>query len=231
MGTRCSMSLPHVWFWCAAPGGATSGSGVARKKFIAVAGNIGAGKTELTSFLCRKYGLTPYFEPNDRNPYLADFYKDMKTWAFRSQIFFLTHKFRLHRELELQPGTVLQDRTIYEDAEIFARNLHRQRFIDRRDWQTYRELYETIAQALSPPDLMIYLRCPVQTLKERIRLRGRAMEKDIPTPYLKRLNALYEDWFSHYKMSPVLVLSTDKLDYLTNLVDRVDLFRQIEKYL
>lgn len=225
------MAGTYLWGWYAPPGEATSKGGVARKKFIAVAGNIGAGKTELTSFLCRKYGLTPYFEPNDQNPYLADFYKDMKTWAFRSQIFFLTHKFRLHRELEKQPGAVLQDRTIYEDAEIFAKNLHRQRFIDKRDWQMYRELYETVAQVLTPPDLMIYLRCPVQTLKQRIRLRGRVMEKDIPTLYLKRLNALYEEWFASYKMSPVLVLPTDKLDYLTNLVDRVDLFRQIEKHL
>lgn len=204
---------------------------MARKKFIAVAGNIGAGKTELTSFLCRKYGLTPSFEPNEQNPYLADFYKDMKTWAFRSQLFFLTHKFRLHRELERTPGTVLQDRTIYEDAEIFARNLHRQRYIDKRDWQTYQDLYQTIREALAPPDLMIYLRCPVQTLKERIRLRGREMEADIPTRYLQRLNALYEEWFERYDLSPVLVLPTDKLDYLTNLVDRVDLFRQIEKHL
>ncbi len=150
------MACPYLCRWYAPPGGGTSRGGVARKKFIAVAGNIGAGKTELTSFLCRKYGLTPYFEPNDQNPYLADFYKDMKTWAFRSQIFFLTHKFRLHRELERTPGTVLQDRTIYEDAEIFAKNLHRQRFIDKRDWQTYRELYETVAQvahAAGPDDL------------------------------------------------------------------------------
>lgn len=211
--------------------GVTSKGRVARKKFIAIAGNIGAGKTELTSFLCRKYGLTPSFEPNDQNPYLADFYKDMKTWAFRSQLFFLTHKFRLHRELERTAGTVLQDRTLYEDAEIFAKNLHRQRLIDKRDWSTYWELYQTLAQSLRPPDLMIYLRCPVATLKERIRLRGRAMEKDIPNPYLKRLNALYEEWFEGYSLSPVLVLGTDKLDYLTNLVDRVDLFRQIEKHL
>lgn len=201
------------------------------QKFIAIAGNIGAGKTELTAFLCRKYGLKPFYEPNDQNPYLADFYKDMKTWAFRSQIFFLTHKFRLHRELERQSGTSLQDRTIYEDAEIFAKNLFRQRLIDKRDWRTYWELYETVAAALRPPDLMIYLRCPVKTLKQRIRIRGRKMEQDIPTPYLKRLNALYEDWFSRYEMSPVLVLPTDTLDYLTNLVDRVDLFRQIEKHL
>ena len=204
---------------------------VAGLKFIAIAGNIGAGKTELTSFLCKKYGLKPFYEPNDQNPYLEDFYKDMKTWAFRSQIFFLTHKFRLHRELERQTGTAIQDRTIYEDAEIFAKNLARTRTIDKRDWKTYWELYETIAQSLRPPDLMIYLRCPVKTLKQRIRLRGRKMEQDIPTPYLKRLNALYEDWFKRYSMSPVLVLPTDTLDYLTNLVDRVDLFRQIEKHL
>jgi len=205
---------------------------VAGTKFIAIAGNIGAGKTELTAFLCKKYGLKPFYEPNDQNPYLEDFYKDMKTWAFRSQIFFLTHKFRLHRELEReQDTTALQDRTIYEDAEIFARNLARQRLIDKRDWQTYWELYETIASALKPPDLMIYLRCPVKTLKERIKIRGRKMEQDIPLPYLKRLNDLYENWFERYTMSPVLVLPTNTLDYVTDLVDRADLFKQIEKHL
>ncbi len=204
---------------------------MAQKKFIAIAGNIGAGKTELTSFLCRKYGLKPFYEPNDQNPYLANFYKDMKTWAFRSQVFFLTHKFRLHRSLERESDTAIQDRTIYEDAEIFARNLHRQRFIDKRDFATYWELYETICGSLTPPDLMIYLKCSLKTLKQRIHLRGRAMERDIPTPYLSGLNALYESWFKGYKMSPVLVLQTDTLDYLTNLVDRADLFRQIEKHL
>lgn len=201
------------------------------KRFIAIAGNIGAGKTELTRFLCRRYDLKPFYEPNDQNPYLADFYKDMKTWAFRSQIFFLTHKARLHRTLERDQSTAIQDRTIYEDAEIFARNLHRQRYIDKRDWATYWELYETINATLKPPDLMIYLRCPVRALKARIKLRGREMEQSIPTAYLKRLSDLYEEWFKGYKMSPVLVLQTDTLDYLTNLVDRVDLFRQIEKHL
>ncbi len=204
---------------------------MAPKKFIAIAGNIGAGKTELTSFLCKKYGLTPFFEPNEQNPYLADFYRDMKTWAFRSQIFFLTHKFRLHRTLQRKSESVVQDRTLYEDAEIFAKNLHRQGFIDRRDFATYWELYESIAETLAAPDLMIYLKCSVKALKERIRLRGRSIEHDIPTPYLKRLNALYEEWFRCYSRSSVLVLSTDKLDYLTDLVDRVDLFHKIETHL
>jgi deoxyadenosine/deoxycytidine kinase len=202
-----------------------------RKRFVAVAGNIGAGKTELVGFLCRKYGLKPFYEPNDTNPYLADFYGDMKAYAFRSQIYFLTHKFRLHRELEKVAGTVVQDRTIYEDAEIFARNLYRQRFIDKRDWQTYSELYEIISRSLEPPDIMIYLKAEVRTLRKRIHIRGREMERDIPTSYLTRLNALYEDWFSRYTLSPVLTITTDSLDYLTDLVDRIDLLKQIERYL
>lgn len=205
---------------------------MSQRKFIAIAGNIGAGKTELTQFLTRRYGLTPFYEPNDENPYLEDFYRDMKTWAFRSQLFFLSRKFELHREMDRRvTGTLLQDRTIYEDAEIFAKNLHRQRYIDKRDWQTYWSLYEGISGALAPPDLMIYLKCPVRTLKQRIKMRGRAMEQDIPTTYLKRLNDLYEEWFKRYSLSTVLVLPTDKLDYIQDLVDRVDLFRQIERHL
>lgn len=202
-----------------------------RKRFIAVAGNIGAGKTELVGFLCRRYGLQPFYEPNDTNPYLADFYRDMKTWAFQSQIYFLTHKFRLHRELEQSAGAVVQDRTIYEDAEIFARNLYGQKLISKRDWQTYCELYDVISKSLEPPDIMIYLQAKVGTLRKRIRGRGRAMEADIPINYLRRLNSFYEDWFDRYALSPVLRISTDKLDYLTDLVDRIDLLKQIERYL
>ena len=204
---------------------------VAGKRFIAVAGNIGAGKTELTRFLCRRYGIKPFYEPNEHNPYLADFYKDMKAWAYRSQLFFLAHKFRLQLELQDEPGTVVQDRTIHEDAEIFAKNLYRKRFIDARDYKVYRQLYGSIAKALRPPDLMIQLSCPVRTLRQRIRLRGRAMEQDIPVPYLRRLNRLYEDWFRRYDLSPVMRLETDRLDWLTDLVDRADLFRRIERYL
>ncbi|MBS2021310.1 MAG: deoxynucleoside kinase [Deltaproteobacteria bacterium] len=202
-----------------------------RKRFLAVAGNMGAGKSELVSFLCRRYGLKPFFEPNDTNPYLADFYADMKKWAFHSQVYFLTHKFRLHRELMAEPGTALQDRTIYEDAEIFCENLHRQKMIDARDYKMYRELYESVTASLQPPDLMIFLKCPVKTLKKRIAQRGRAMEQQIPTEYLTRLNKLYDEWRARYTLSPVIELETDRLDYLTDLVDRLDLFKQIEKYL
>ena len=159
---------------------------MAGKRFIAIAGNIGAGKTELTQFLCRRYDIKPFYEPNEQNPYLADFYADMKTWAYRSQVFFLTHKFRLHLELQDEPGAVVQDRTIYEDAEIFARNLYRQRHIDARDFKLYWQLYQSISATLRPPDLMIYLRCPVRTLRKRIQLRGRAMENDIPIAYLRQ---------------------------------------------
>jgi deoxyadenosine/deoxycytidine kinase len=202
-----------------------------RKRFIAVAGNMGAGKSELVQFLCRRYGLKPFFEPNDTNPYLADFYADMKKWAFHSQVYFLTHKLRLQRELMAQPGTVVQDRTIYEDAEIFCENLHRTGKIDDRDYKLYRELYDSVTATLSPPDLMVFLKCPVATLRKRILKRGRRMEIDVPLDYLKALNKLYDEWRARYRLSPVIELETDRLDYLTDLVDRLDLFKQIEKYL
>lgn len=202
-----------------------------KKRFLAVAGNMGAGKSELVQFLCRRYGLKPFFEPNDQNPYLADFYADMKKWAFHSQVYFLTHKFRLHRELMAEPGTVVQDRTIYEDAEIFCENLRRQGAIDDRDYRMYRELYEAVTASLQPPDLMIFLKCPVAALKKRIARRGRAMEQTLPTEYLKRLNKLYDEWRARYTLSPVIELETDRLDYLTDLVDRLDLFKQIERFL
>ena len=165
---------------------------MAGPKFIAIAGNIGAGKTELTEFLCRRYGLKPFYEPNDQNPYLADFYADMKTWAYRSQLFFLTHKFRLHLALQGEPGAVIQDRTLYEDAEIFAKNLYRQRMIDKRDFATYWELYQGIKRTLRPPDLMIQLRSPVRTLRQRISARGRSFEQDMPAAYLRRLKRAFD---------------------------------------
>ena len=134
------------------------GSGLMRRS-IAIAGNMGSGKSTLVEFLARTYGVVPFYEPNDENPYLADFYKDMKGWAFQSQLYFLANKFRLHQELDRQPGVVALDRTIFEDAEIFATALHQMRKISRRDWHTYQSFYNAILDAIRPPDLMIYLRC------------------------------------------------------------------------
>jgi len=201
------------------------------KRSIAIAGNMGSGKSTLVEFLSQTYGVTPFYEPNDENPYLADFYKDMKGWAFQSQLYFLSNKFRLHQELDRQGGVVALDRTIFEDAEIFATALFQMRKISKRDWQTYQSFYGAILDAIQPPDLMIYLRCSMRTLRQRIRLRGREMEQDVPLPYLKRLDRLYETWISSYSMSDVLVLETDQLDYIHDLVHRLDVMERIEAVL
>ncbi|MEQ8274558.1 MAG: deoxynucleoside kinase [Deltaproteobacteria bacterium] len=198
------------------------------RRFIAVAGNIGAGKSTLVAFLSKTYGLRPYYEPNETNPYLEDFYADMKQWAFHSQLYFLSTKFRIHQQLSSIDEAVIQDRTIYEDAEIFAENLYRQRKMSKRDYLTYRSLYEAIIQELRPPTLMIYLRCGLRTVRRRIKQRGRPEEQDIPRRYLERLQSLYEDWFDRYDLSETLVIDTDELDYLEDLVDRLDLFERIE---
>ena len=201
------------------------------KRSIAIAGNMGSGKSTLVEFLSRNYGVMPFYEPNDENPYLADFYKDMKRWAFPSQLYFLSNKFRLHQELDRQPGVVALDRTIFEDAEIFATALYQMRKISKRDWATYQGFYGAILDAIRPPDLMIYLRCSMRPLRRRIKLRGRAMERDVPLAYLKRLDRLYENWISSYKMSDILVLETDRLDYINDLVHRLDVMERIEAVL
>ena len=201
------------------------------KRTIAVAGNMGAGKSTLVDFLSRTYGIAPFYEPNENNPYLPDFYADMKRWAFHSQLYFLSNKFRIHQELDRMPGLVVLDRTIFEDAEIFATALHDMKMMDGRDWQTYHAFYESILDAIRPPDLMIYLRCSMPTLRKRIRLRGREMEQDVPLPYLKRLDRLYESWIESYSMGEVLVLETDKLDYVNDLLHRLDVMERIEKML
>ncbi|HEY5654504.1 MAG TPA: deoxynucleoside kinase [Woeseiaceae bacterium] len=201
------------------------------RRSIAIAGNMGAGKSTLVEFLAQQYGVRPFYEPNDENPYLPDFYRDMKRWAFRSQLFFLSNKFRLHQELDRTPGVVALDRTIFEDAEIFATALHEMKKIDKRDWATYWGFYQAILDAIRPPDLLIYLRCSMRTLRQRIRLRGRAMEKDVPLAYLKRLDRLYEKWLASYTMSEVLILDTDNLDYIHDLVHQLDVMRRIEAVL
>lgn len=201
------------------------------RRFVAVAGNIGVGKSTLVSFIAERYGLTPHFEPNELNPYLVDFYADMPRWAFHSQVFFLAKKFRIHQQLTRSTEPVIGDRTIYEDAEIFAENLYRRRQMSKRDYQTYRELYDAIVQELPPPDLMIYLRCSMRTLRKRIALRGRPEERAIPTSYLRRLQDLYDEWFARYDLSETVTIETDELDYLHDLVHRIDLFERVEKAL
>jgi deoxyadenosine/deoxycytidine kinase len=146
-------------------------------------------------------------------------------------MYFLAHKFRLHQELTDHPGTVVQDRTIYEDAEIFAENLHRSRKMSKKEYQTYRDMYSAIVRTLRPPDLMIYLRAEVRTVRKRIRLRGRPEEQEIPLRYIRRLHTLYEEWFERYDRSPTLVIQIDKLDYIQDMVDRIEVIKTIEKYL
>ena len=201
------------------------------KRSIAIAGNMGSGKSTLVEFLHRTYDIVPFYEPNDENPYLADFYKDMKRWAFQSQLYFLSKKFRLHQELDRQGGVVALDRTIFEDAEIFATALHQMRKISKRDWETYQGFYSAILDAIRPPDLMIYVRCSMRTLRQRIRLRGRKMEQDVPLSYLKRLERLYDGWIEDYSMSEVLVLETDNLDYISDFMHRLDVMERIEAML
>ena len=186
------------------------------KKFIAIAGNVGVGKSTLAELLSSYLCWEPFFEAVDDNPYLADFYADMRTWSFHSQIFFLSRRLQHHRQILDRPGTVVQDRTVYEDAEIFARNLRIQGHMSDRDYASYRALYDAVMQILPPPDLVIYLRASVPILLERIRTRGRDFEQDIDPEYLQQLNLLYEKWVEDFSLCPILTVPTDELDPVRN---------------
>jgi deoxyadenosine/deoxycytidine kinase len=186
------------------------------KKFVAVAGNIGVGKSTLVSMLCNRLGWQPFFEPVGENPYLADFYHNMHQWSFHSQIFFLTRRLHTHRQLLDHPSSVIQDRCVYEDAEIFAQNLFLQGLMDERDYISYGELYHVLIEFLPPPDLVVYLRASVETLQQRITHRGRDYERTITTEYLGQLNALYEDWIANFSLCPVLSVPADALDYVAH---------------
>lgn len=197
------------------------------KWFIAIAGNIGVGKSTLTRLLSERLGWEPFFEAVADNPYLADFYQDMQRWSFHSQIFFLSRRLRHHHQLLLRPDSVVQDRTVYEDAEVFARNLHRQGLMSERDRRSYEELYDVLSALLPPPDLVVYLRASVPTLMARIARRGRKFEQEISPEYLEQLNALYEEWVARFALCPVLTISSDSLDFVRNshhldlIVDKV----------
>jgi deoxyadenosine/deoxycytidine kinase len=201
------------------------------KRYVAVAGTIGAGKTSLVAWLVKRYGLEPFYEPNDENPYLADFYRDMKAWAFHSQVFFLSHKLKLHQELLASDRPAVIDRTIYEDAEIFARSLKNQRYIATRDWAVYERLYEGIKKTLRPPDVLVALTCGLGATKRRIKQRGREMESAIPDAYLRRLHRLYDDWFERYDLGPIVKIDTTELDYVEDLIALIELQQKLDRTL
>lgn len=187
-----------------------------KKWFVAIAGNIGVGKSSLTGMLGERLGWEPFFEAVSDNPYLADFYQDMARWSFHSQVFFLSRRLRHHHQLLQRPNSVVQDRTVYEDAEVFACNLYRQGLMNVRDYRSYRELYEVLSALLPPPDLVVYLRASVPTLMARIAQRGRPFERSITPEYLEQLNELYEEWIGRFNLCPVLTVPSDRLDFVAN---------------
>ena len=184
------------------------------KRFVLVAGNIAAGKTSLTERLGERLGWRTAYESVVDNPYLADFYADMRAWAFHLQVFFLGHRAEMHLALARSPESAIVDRSIYEDAEIFARASLKLGNVTERDYQTYRRVFDLVVSALPAPDLLLYLRTPVPVLLERIRARARDMEKGITAEYLELLDSLYEDWLARFDTCPVLTIRSDDLDFV-----------------
>jgi deoxyadenosine/deoxycytidine kinase len=187
--------------------------------FVVIAGNIGVGKSTLVGLLAQRLGWTPFYEPNAENPYLADFYADMTRWSFHSQVFFLAQRVAQHKQLLERGEPVVLDRSVYEDAEIFARNLHLRGDMSERDWHTYEGLYRTMSSLLRPPDLVVYLKAGVPALMQRIARRGRDYESSMSQSYIASLNVLYDDWARSFTASPVLTIETDALDVTTRIKD------------
>ncbi|UBM61844.1 deoxynucleoside kinase [Candidatus Sulfidibacterium hydrothermale] len=180
---------------------------------IAIAGNIGSGKTTLTKILAKHYGWKAHYEDVDHNPYLQSFYDDMQRWSFNLQVYFLNSRFRQVVEIRRGNKNVIQDRSIYEDAYIFAPNLHDMNLMSTRDFENYSSLFELMSSFIQPPDLLIYLRASVSTLVEQIQKRGREYEESIRLDYLKRLNERYESWITKYKQGKLLIINVDNLDF------------------
>lgn len=197
-------------------------------KHIAVAGNIGAGKTTLTAMLARHYKWLPHYEDVDHNPYLSDFYEDMSRWSFNLQVYFLNN--RLQQLLKIRAGnqTVIQDRTIYEDAHIFAPNLYSMNLMTKRDFDNYASFFDTLRQMIHPPDLLIYLKASIPKLVDQIQKRGREYEENIRLDYLKRLNVNYDKWIDQYTDGPLLVIDVDTHDFAENADDFADVVSKID---
>ncbi len=195
---------------------------------IAIVGNIGAGKTTLTEMLASHFKFEPQFEAVDNNPYLEDFYSDMKRWAFNLQIFFLNSRFRHIVKLQETGIDMIQDRTIYEDAYIFAENLYDMGLMSARDFENYSNIFQSIIQYIKPPDLLIYLKASVPTLVNNIQKRGRDYESAIRLDYLSKLNDKYDKWINNYKDGKVMILDKDNLDFTTNPEDLGNIIQKIE---
>lgn len=201
------------------------------KKYVAIAGNIGAGKSSLTRVLSDYFKWEAFYERVDDNPYLSDFYDDMRRWSFNLQVFFLSSRFAHQQRIEEIPHSIVQDRSIYEDAEIFARNLHEMGLMDGRDFENYQDLFALMTSYLRPPDLLIYLRASVPTLVRQIQSRGRDFEATIRIDYLERLNTHYEDWIERYDLGPKMVVETDALDFVNQTDDRFEVVSRVESRL
>ena len=199
-----------------------------KAKHIAIAGNIGAGKTNLTELLSKHYRWIPNFEDVDHNPYLMDFYEDMPRWSFNLQIYFLNSRLRQLVEIQQGTETVIQDRTIYEDANIFAPNLHEMGLMSKRDYDNYYEFFQTLKTLVRPPDLMIYLQASVPTLVGQIQKRGREYEENIRLDYLKRLNDYYQKWIGDYKEGKLLIIDVDKLKFGEREEDFGEVIRRVD---
>jgi deoxyadenosine/deoxycytidine kinase len=201
------------------------------QKFIVVAGNIGSGKTTLTRYLSRYLGYSPSYESVDGNPYLADFYLDMERWSFPLQIYFLGKRFESHREIVEGSESVIQDRSVYEDCAIFAENLRRTGQMTERDFDNYKQIYTIMGNYFRPPDLVVYLKASLGTLTKRIAKRGRDYEASIPIEYLAQLNGLYDEWIESWRLSPVVTVSADELDFVHSSIDCCTIFDLVEQAL